>query len=60
VVVLVDREQGGAADLAAQGYQLHAVLGLKEMLTVLVEEGRIMPPQEEEVLAFLERGKRDA
>jgi uridine monophosphate synthetase len=60
VVVLVDREQGGAADLAAQGYQLHAVLGLREMLTVLVEEGRITPRQQEEVLAFLQRGKRDA
>jgi uridine monophosphate synthetase len=60
VVVLVDREQGGAADLAAQGYQLHAVLGLREMLTILVEEGRITPRQEEEVLAFLAGGKGDA
>jgi uridine monophosphate synthetase len=32
VVVLVDREQGGSAELAAAGYQLHAVVQLGQLL----------------------------
>jgi uridine monophosphate synthetase len=59
VVVLVDREQGGAGELAETGYVLHAVLRLTEMLEILVEEERITPTQQEEVLAFLAGGKGD-
>jgi orotate phosphoribosyltransferase len=33
VVVLVDREQGGAAQLAASGYRLHAVVQLSQLLS---------------------------
>jgi uridine monophosphate synthetase len=32
VAVLVDREQGGAAELAAAGYQLHAAVTLSQLL----------------------------
>jgi uridine monophosphate synthetase len=32
VAVLVDREQGGAAELAAAGYQLHAAVTLNQLL----------------------------
>jgi uridine monophosphate synthetase len=53
VVVLVDRGQGGAEELAEQGYTLHSVLGLKEMLSILTDAGRITPGQKDEVLAFL-------
>lgn len=53
VVVLIDREQGGRQDLAAAGYRLHAVLGLREMLDMLVEAGRIGVEQRDEVAAFL-------
>jgi uridine monophosphate synthetase len=60
VVVLVDREQGGAEELAEQGYMLHSILGLREMLAILVEEGRMTSGQEEEVLSFLAGGKGDA
>jgi uridine monophosphate synthetase len=60
VVVLVDREQGGAEELAQMGYTLRSVLRLTEMLDILVEDGRITPGQQEEVTAFLAGGKGDA
>jgi uridine monophosphate synthetase len=60
VVVLVDREQGGAEELAEMGYALHSVLRLTEMLDILAQAGRIAPAQREEVLAFLAGGNADA
>lgn len=53
VIVLVDREQGGSDELAAAGYRLHAVLGLRQMLDLLVENGRIGPDDRDRVRAFL-------
>lgn len=53
VVVLIDREQGGGEELAEAGYRLHAVLGLREMLDILVGAGRISAGQREKVTAFL-------
>lgn len=53
VVVLIDREQGGNEELAEAGYRLHAVLGLREMLDILVEAGRISAGQWEKVAVFL-------
>jgi uridine monophosphate synthetase len=41
VVVLVDREQGGASELAWKGIALHAVLTLSQILDCLVRHGRI-------------------
>ena len=41
VVVLVDRGQGGAEELAAHGYALHAVLTLGTLLDALVRRGAI-------------------
>jgi orotate phosphoribosyltransferase len=41
VAVLVDREQGGGAQLAAAGYTLHAVLPLSRMLTYWQDSGAI-------------------
>jgi uridine monophosphate synthetase len=53
VVVLIDREQGGHQDLEKAGYCLHAVLGLRTMLSFLVEAGRIDAKQRDEIAAFL-------
>jgi uridine monophosphate synthetase len=53
VLVLVDRQQGGAADLAERGYDLHAVLQLEEMLQVLRGLGRITEAQHEGVISYL-------
>ncbi|NLF13221.1 MAG: orotidine-5'-phosphate decarboxylase [Anaerolineaceae bacterium] len=53
VVVLIDREQGGCQELAAAGYRLHAVLGLRQILDELVAAGRIDAGRRDEVAAFL-------
>jgi len=53
VLVLIDREQGGADDLARRGYRLHAVLRLSQALDALREAGRIGVEQHAEVLAYL-------
>ena len=53
VLVLIDREQGGAADLAQRGYQLHAILRLSEVLDALRQSGHITPTQHAKVLRYL-------
>ena len=53
VLVLIDREQGGADDLAQRGYRLHAVLRLTQVLEALRESGRITSDQYGEVLTYL-------
>ncbi len=40
-VVLIDREQGGRATLAAHGIRLHSVLSISTMLAVLEEGGEV-------------------
>jgi uridine monophosphate synthetase len=44
-VVLIDRQQGGREMLSTQGYQLHAVVDLPELLSLLVDSGRITDQQ---------------
>jgi uridine monophosphate synthetase len=51
--VLIDREQGGGQLLAAQGYRLYAVMTLRYLLEILVEQSRLSPRQRDEVLASL-------
>jgi len=41
IVVLVDREQGGAKLLKEKGYHLHSVLGINEFLDLLRSAGKI-------------------
>ncbi|MCA9868656.1 MAG: orotate phosphoribosyltransferase [Anaerolineae bacterium] len=52
-VVLIDREQGGRAMLAEQGYHVHAVATLSELLGILQENGRLSQSQLDEVLSSL-------
>jgi uridine monophosphate synthetase len=56
VAVLIDREQGGPENLAAQGYRLHAALKLSTILDVLAAAGRISPAQVADVQAYLRQG----
>jgi len=53
VLVLIDREQGGAEDLARRGYHLHSILRLSELLDSLRESARITPDQHAQVLRYL-------
>jgi len=53
VLVLIDREQGGAAELAARGVALHAVLTLSAMLADLVSAGRLSAARRDEALAWV-------
>ncbi len=53
IVVFLDREQGGAEQLAHDGCQLHALTSLREMLRVYVEDGLIGGSVEKRVLAYL-------
>jgi uridine monophosphate synthetase len=53
LIVLIDREQGGAAELASRGVTLHAVLTLKQALDAFVAAGRMQPNQRGDVLAWI-------
>jgi uridine monophosphate synthetase len=55
VLVLIDREEGGAEDLAERGYRLRAVLRLTDLLEALTSSGRITAEQRARVLTYLER-----
>ncbi len=52
-VVLIDREQGGTANLADLGYQLHAVISLSHLLAILENHERITARQRMRVLNAL-------
>ncbi len=58
IVVLIDREQGGAAELAAKGYRLHSVLTLGQLLDTLVKHGRLSAATAADVRAALGIGGR--
>jgi uridine monophosphate synthetase len=55
VLVLIDREQGGARDLAERGYRLHAALKLTDLLAALRASNRITAETEGDVLTYLEQ-----
>ncbi len=52
-VVLIDREQGGRQTIEAQGYRLRAVISLSELLSILLEHGRLSQAQYDEVITVL-------
>ena len=53
VIVLIDREQGGVANLAAAGVTAHAVFTVSEMLETLVQAGKLDENKRQEVLQFI-------
>ena len=57
IVVLVDREQGGAKALADQGYRLHAVCTITSVVNVLLEERKINAATAASVLDFIQKNQ---
>lgn len=53
VAVVFDREQGGAQELAANGYNLHSALKIKPTLRYYSEIGKISKKELEKVLDYL-------
>jgi uridine monophosphate synthetase len=53
VAVLIDREQGGPAQLAAAGYTLHAATRLSQLLSYYLRTGGIDAERHAEVTAYL-------
>lgn len=53
LVVLIDREQGGSARLAAKGYRLHAILGISACFDALAQAGLVEPGLLERARAFV-------
>jgi orotate phosphoribosyltransferase len=54
VVVLVERSQGGRESLLAEGINLHAILNLDEILSVLINNGLIESEMYTQVTHYLE------
>ena len=53
VVVLIDREQGGEAHLAANGMKLHAAFKLSALLDVLTKHQLVTEEVADKVRAFI-------
>ena len=58
VVVLIDRLQGGRAELARKGYILHAICTLDEILEVLKSEEKIEKSLHTKANKFIEDNKK--
>jgi uridine monophosphate synthetase len=56
VVVLIDRQQGGAQELAQHGYHLHAALTLSELVDSLADGGQLSPAEAQRVRDYLTAG----
>ncbi|MEZ4589621.1 MAG: orotate phosphoribosyltransferase [Chloroflexota bacterium] len=52
-VVLIDREQGGVANMVEHGYKLHAAMSISQILEILEANQRISSKEHEKVLKSL-------
>lgn len=57
VVVLVDREQGGAQELIKQGYALHSAFNLGELLRFYLDMKKITQEEYEQTISYLKEPK---
>jgi len=59
VVVIIDREQGGKNNIEQRGCRLHSVVTISEVVSVLVEEGRIEKEKGDEVMSFIRANRME-
>jgi uridine monophosphate synthetase len=59
ILVVVDREQGGRQYLEQQGYTVHALLSLHNLLDQLEEQGKIGRRTKEEVTNYLDAKRQE-
>ncbi|WP_420631753.1 orotate phosphoribosyltransferase [Candidatus Leptofilum sp.] len=52
-VVLIDREQGGVANMQDHGYKLHAAMSIRRILSILEAHQRITSKERDKVLKSL-------
>lgn len=57
IVVLIDREQGGATELEARGFKVHSALKIRGMMQTLKEAGKVSEQDYNEVMRFLAESK---
>lgn len=57
VLVLLDREQGGAKQLEERGYQVHSLFTVSELLRLYLERGRISQQQFDQVTTYLRNNR---
>lgn len=55
VLVILDREQGGAKELRQRGYQLHSLLSLSPLIRFYCETGKITEEKYREVVVYLKQ-----
>jgi len=53
ILVVIDREQGGAEVLAEHGYRLHSIMTLREMLEILARREAISATEHARVMDYL-------
>jgi orotate phosphoribosyltransferase len=53
IIVLIDREQGGAAELESRGFQVLAALKIRGMMQALKEAGKVSEKEYDDVMRFL-------
>ncbi|HUD21030.1 MAG TPA: hypothetical protein VMQ44_03125 [Candidatus Saccharimonadales bacterium] len=59
VLVLVDRQQGGASQLTNMGYSVYAVFEMAELLTTYVAKGFITQEKSDEVTTYVHANRYD-
>jgi uridine monophosphate synthetase len=53
ILVVIDRQQGGASTLAEHGYRLHSLLTMRAVLDILARREAITPEQHAEVSDYM-------
>jgi uridine monophosphate synthetase len=52
LIVVVDREQGGRERLEKQGYKVHALASVSELVSALLQAGHISRQEAEAVMNY--------